>query len=268
MTEAEVGFSRSEMFEEDLAGTAKWPGKRQLFLIWGKASEWPEKVPDDCPEGSLPRRLQDAFAAAKKNNLPKFKWNVAEAREADREGDVLIFPDYVRFRLGNGEADQIQALIDFLCRNTRPTADIEDISGTCAFVCSHVQRDARCGHCGPRLLESVEKLQRSGVQTWKCSHVGGHKYAGNMLVFSGHGCQDDAHWYGYVKPEDVASILDGKAIRSKLWRGQMGLTEEEQKEAFRRAAAVRRAKPILQTAAILVGWLAVVYIVRKVRKTA
>ncbi|KAJ4888240.1 Sucrase/ferredoxin-like family protein [Raphanus sativus] len=71
-----------------------------------------------------------------------------------------------------------------------------------------------------------------------CSHIGGHKYAGNLIVFS----PDSAgnvygHWYGYVTPDDVPAMLDqhiakGEIIQN-LSRGQMRLKpegEEAEKE--------------------------------------
>ncbi|CAK9145125.1 unnamed protein product [Ilex paraguariensis] len=43
------------------------------------------------------------------------------------------------------------------------------------------------------------------------------------------------HWYGYVMPDDVSVLLEqhiGKGeIVDLLWRGQMGLSEEDQKKS-------------------------------------
>jgi (2Fe-2S) ferredoxin len=71
-----------------------------------------------------------------------------------------------------------------------------------------------------------------------CSHIGGHKYAGNLIVFS----PDSAgivsgHWYGYVTPDDVPAMLDqhiakGEIVQN-LSRGGMRLgsqSEEAEKE--------------------------------------
>ena len=57
------------------------------------------------------------------------------------------------------------------------------------FVCTHMKRDARCGVCGPALIESIrDELKRldiadDAVAVRGCSHTGGHKYAGNLLLF-------------------------------------------------------------------------------------
>jgi (2Fe-2S) ferredoxin len=51
------------------------------------------------------------------------------------------------------------------------------------------------------------------------SHVGGHKYAGNLLVYP------EGIWYGYVRPDDAARLvgehLIGGRILTDLHRGTM-----------------------------------------------
>ncbi|KAM1111938.1 hypothetical protein ACFX2I_044874 [Malus domestica] len=56
-----------------------------------------------------------------------------------------------------------------------------------------------------------------------CSHIGDHKCAGNLIVYSpGSDGSITGHWYGYVTPEDVPELLDqhiGKGdIIERLWR--------------------------------------------------
>eukprot|EP01018_Ginkgo_biloba_P024541 Gb_04765 [translate_table: standard] len=117
----------------------------------------------------------------------------------------------------------------------------ETLTGSHIFVCSHGSRDRRCGVCGPVLVRKLkDEIEARGlkghVSVSPCSHIGGHKYAGNLII---HGPNPDGevtgHWYGYVTPDDVPILLDqhiGKGeIVDRLWRGQMGLMAEEQKKA-------------------------------------
>lgn len=65
----------------------------------------------------------------------------------------------------------------------------ENLSGSYVFVCAHNNRDRRCGVCGPVLIEKFKeeiesKDLKSQVSVIACSHVGGHKYAGNIIIFS------------------------------------------------------------------------------------
>jgi hypothetical protein len=86
---------------------------------------------------------------------------------------------------------------------------------TFIFVCSHRVRDDRCGYCGPVLVDLLRAalLQRLGkdasVYVFPCSHVGGHTYAGNVLVYTKHG----GVCFGCFCPTDVDALVG--SIESK-----------------------------------------------------
>ncbi|KAK1318942.1 hypothetical protein QJS10_CPB04g01362 [Acorus calamus] len=118
----------------------------------------------------------------------------------------------------------------------------EKLTGCHVFVCCHGSRDVRCGVCGPELVQRLkEEIVAEGmddeVHVRACSHVGGHKYAGNLIIFGPCGGVAIAgHWYGYVTPDDVPVLVNehirkGKIVH-RLWRGQMGLSVEQQKKIF------------------------------------
>ncbi|GJM86689.1 hypothetical protein PR202_ga02573 [Eleusine coracana subsp. coracana] len=118
----------------------------------------------------------------------------------------------------------------------------EAMKGSYVFVCSHGSRDKRCGVCGPVLIERFrEEINGLGLDgqvfVSASSHVGGHKYAGNVIIFSSDAKGEvTGHWYGYVTPDDVPVLLhkhigQGEIV-DHLWRGQMGLSEEQQKKAL------------------------------------
>jgi len=82
------------------------------------------------------------------------------------------------------------------------------------------------------------------------SHVGGHKFAGNIIIYGGRGsCAASAFtgdWYGCVTAESVARIVeehirDGKVVKDH-WRGRMGLTIEQQKELYPKLGCVSCSK--------------------------
>ncbi|PNS14415.1 Actin patches distal protein 1 [Sphaceloma murrayae] len=125
------------------------------------------------------------------------------------------------------------------------------------LVCSHGGRDARCGVLGPVLIREFEGvLAREGVRVLTeaeaeaeaeaeekgeepgltarvagISHVGGHKFAGNVIVYlprgmRGNGLAGKGVWYGRVEPGHVEGIvretvLGGRVIR-ELFRGGVG----------------------------------------------
>ncbi len=61
---------------------------------------------------------------------------------------------------------------------------------------------------------------------WLTSHVGGHKYAGNVIMYP------SGDWYGNVQSaQDVARVIahqQGGELPANLWRGATGLSKEEQ----------------------------------------
>jgi len=113
----------------------------------------------------------------------------------------------------------------------------EALTGSHIFVCAHNKRDRRCGVCGPALIEKLEveigaRNSKDQIFVSACSHIGGHKYAGNLIIFSADSEGKIAgHWYGYVTPEDVPELLDQHVAKGviidRLWRGQMGLYVEK-----------------------------------------
>ena len=76
----------------------------------------------------------------------------------------------------------------------------EVLTGSHIFVCAHNSRDRRCGVCGPALIEKFkEEIELRGLKddvfVSACSHVGGHKYAGNLIIFSANTeGKVDGHW--------------------------------------------------------------------------
>ncbi|KAI9503050.1 Sucraseferredoxin-like protein, partial [Coemansia spiralis] len=63
------------------------------------------------------------------------------------------------------------------------------------FVCTHGSRDYLCGLHGGKLLEDLralisERNMGKHVAAWSTSHIGGHKFAANAIVYP------RGDWYG------------------------------------------------------------------------
>jgi hypothetical protein len=133
---------------------------------------------------------------------------------------LLIFPDQVSVKIS---IDQVSELVDLLASKQRITpfqnnlglevTELEDMMRV--FVCVHNQRDERCGVLGSRILSSLPTSSRGkpviGVGV---SHVGGHKWAGNMVVYN----EYKAKWFGRVHPGNVVAVLDSD-VSSDTCRG-------------------------------------------------
>jgi hypothetical protein len=104
--------------------------------------------------------------------------------------------------------------------------------------------DIKCAACGPKLVNwlkevAVEKqLGDEDVRVWPCSHVGGHRYAGNALVYPA------GDWWGHINSlEEARALLSYPSTSDhksppheslrKNWRGRIGMNEIEQEELVR-----------------------------------
>lgn len=68
------------------------------------------------------------------------------------------------------------------------------------FVCTNGQRDVCCARFG--LPAYAEMRERLNGRVWQVSHLGGHRFAPNVLVLP------DATLYGRVGPTDVGAFVE------------------------------------------------------------
>lgn len=139
-------------------------------------------------------------------------------------------------------------------------AGVEDVEDVVVLICGHGGRDARCGVLGPVLRNEFEKVLAStghavrtgaravggsssspddedgrvGARVGLISHIGGHKLAGNAIIYVPPGLRTesgDAHplaghgiWYGRVEPRHVdgivrETVLKGNVVKDLLRGG-------------------------------------------------
>ncbi|EJT99493.1 hypothetical protein DACRYDRAFT_55826, partial [Dacryopinax primogenitus] len=100
------------------------------------------------------------------------------------------------------------------------------------YVCTHGARDCRCGTTGVAVFRALKaeagRLGRGGskrVRVREISHVGGHKWAANVLVYP------PGDWYGLIRPGEAGELLarvgEGVGVWAERWRGRMGFGEKE-----------------------------------------
>ncbi|XP_076885134.1 altered inheritance of mitochondria protein 32-like [Bidens hawaiensis] len=224
------GFKRPDMYAEKLTGTAI-AYDRHVILCYKTHELWPSRV-----ESSDAHPLPKVLAGALKAHL----LTICEGRDGTElsDGDVLLFPEMIKYR-GLKEPD-INSFVDEVIVNRKLwSAGVQEtMMGTHVFVCAHSSRDKRCGFCGPILIskfkEEIELRGLDKVSVTACSHVGGHKYAGNLIICNVRDNKVCGHWYGYVTPSDVPELLDnhiGKGeIIDRIWRGQMGVSSAKKSQ--------------------------------------
>ncbi|KAI1798263.1 Sucrase/ferredoxin-like-domain-containing protein [Ganoderma leucocontextum] len=128
------------------------------------------------------------------------------------------------------------------------TVAVEEVEGDgeklFLYVCTHGSRDCRCGDSGGAVARALQReIDRRGlaedVFLGEVAHVGGHKWAANILVYP------SGEWLGSVQDSDVPQIVDELVawhashrhttssisrppLCPRFWRGRMGLDKEEQ----------------------------------------
>lgn len=138
------------------------------------------------------------------------------------------------------------------------------------LVCTHGVHDACCAIRGRPVARALS--EKWPDDTWECSHVGGDRYAANVLV------APDGVYFGEVTPEDAieaVAMLRGGLVAADHLRGYTDLAAPEQfavaevlrrfgpagRHAIQVKSATRRGDRwtvLLECAAPLPGWLEVV----------
>ncbi|KAH7332482.1 hypothetical protein KP509_20G089700 [Ceratopteris richardii] len=210
---ADHGFQRADMYKDPLAGTVHHYEKH-VFLCYKSPKSWPAQL-ETSNDDELPRLFATSLKAKKSVMPKKIRLTITDAAESS-DGDVFIFPDMVKYK--GLTASEIEGFVDEVLVNGSDflSERKETLQGSHIFVCAHERRDMRCGVCGPALIDTFKKeIVDRGITgevfIRSCSHIGGHKYAGNVLIYS----------------PDANNEVSGH------W-GQMGLSEEEQKMVYQK----------------------------------
>lgn len=104
----------------------------------------------------------------------------------------------------------------------RPPLGSDPVAAPRYLVCAHGRRDVCCGRLGRPVRDA---LAAAGADVWEATHVGGHRFAANVLVLP-HGLL-----YGRVDPTSAGRIVDatarGEVVR-ELLRGRSALPQAAQ----------------------------------------
>lgn len=95
------------------------------------------------------------------------------------------------------------------------------------LLCSHRTKDARCGISAPLIKREMERHLRTlgllrdeddqrpgGVGIFFVSHVGGHKFAANVLVYRKK--EEQMIWLARVRPEHCEGIVNHTILNGKV----------------------------------------------------
>jgi hypothetical protein len=196
---------RSEAAGEPLAGTASTI--RTWLLVehagpWGADALRDARIPGHV--GAALRRVQRMWDA-----------RVLLVRRVDRrsEGDVTVLAIDTADAWGGGI--RLARIEEAVAVDPSDRALFEPLEGPIAVVCTHGRRDPCCAERGRPLAQATAAAFPDA--TWESTHVGGDRFAGNLVVFP-HGL-----YFGRVEPERgpevIRAYLEGRIVLD-LFRGR------------------------------------------------
>ncbi|KAI8071892.1 Sucrase/ferredoxin-like-domain-containing protein [Thamnidium elegans] len=141
--------------------------------------------------------------------------------------DIILLPDSII--ISNVTIKRVDALLDYIfgkpCFQTFSTYPCPFSS--LILVCGHGNKDRRCGTVGPMLQNALQQAsmqatkEEGTTQVALVSHLGGHAFAGNLVVYTHNGHR--AIWYGRVTPcyckDIIENTLDDDKVIEDLVRG-------------------------------------------------
>jgi hypothetical protein len=234
-------------YKKQLRGSVA-PYSEHLLIHTG-TSDWPSRIEDDA---RFPLAL-DLKAALKREivkSLPARPANVLVSNSSfAKQGEVTVSLMKSGLHLGLREGQSVQELVDTIL-TPMPSRKLgsddlkaamatkfasSDITEVTVLICGHGARDERCGVMGSLLQDEFkETLSRSNIgvvevpvnnksseqqsssaRVGLISHIGGHIFAGNVIIYIPKTKQYESHplagmgiWYGRVEPRHVEGITE------------------------------------------------------------
>ena len=181
---------------------------RIRWLLVEDRSAWGDKAVRDV--------MGAAFeASAKEHGVRPL---LVRRREGDPAGDVqrrLVLVDTATREAATRTIGDLAALTIEEIADAPIAGFGEPLDGPLFLVCTNGKRDACCALRGRALMAALSA--EHGARTWECTHLGGHRFAGNLV------CLPDGIVYGRVSPADgprlaaayLAGSLDPEHLRGR-----------------------------------------------------
>ena len=199
---------------EPMLGTAV---EVDVWLLLEYKTAWKPKALEDNDLALRTRDWLDRTLAAVAESGRKARAQFIRRPELDTDETTLFIGEegtLKRFRsLGY---DELQGL-------ELDSPRFEEVPETHYFVCTNGQRDLCCARYGLPAYAELRALV--GSRAWQTTHLGGHRFAPNVLVLS------QGAIYGRVFPEKVADFvetIEAGALSTDHLRGRSAYSPEAQ----------------------------------------
>ena len=99
-----------------------------------------------------------------------------------------------------GSVDDVRGL-DLGALGEGRSPGLDPYAGPLVAVCTHGRHDACCAELGRPVALALAR-SRHAADVWECSHIGGDRFAGNLLVLP------RGLYYGRVDPDAALAVVD------------------------------------------------------------
>lgn len=212
MSENRSCSSISSSVNEQLFGTA--PTVDHWFLIEYNKN-W---AYDAFLSSDIPRMVKD-YVLNESQNIVNSRIQLIKKDDINNDGPRFYYVNSSEFSptLYEFELNQYVDILDIdLVRLSEQQGYEENKSEKkLALVCSHGTHDKCCGTLGVPVYNLLK--EKSNIDVWRTSHVGGHRFAANMIMLP------EGIYYGRVNSSNLEEVIehhDKNEIYLDCYRGR------------------------------------------------
>ncbi|KAE8382893.1 Sucrase/ferredoxin-like-domain-containing protein [Aspergillus bertholletiae] len=206
-----------------------------VLVATGK-SDWTERVENE--KGSLMEAFDRSSNQSKHGRMMVSASNLSNPihetngdHQATQGTTVLLLPSFTF--VDSVTTGDVRHLVDSFIDAPKGQPVASQLpSRPCPYdyvvlLCSHRRRDARCGITAPLIKKELERHLRphglyrdadderpGGVGIFFVSHVGGHKFAANVLIYRKQA--EQMIWLARVKPEHCEGVVNYTILQGKV----------------------------------------------------
>jgi len=208
---------------EPLAGTAPF-ARHFVFITWPK-KYWQYEALE--AKGGFPQGLKKWMKEQSEINGKISIRLVSRAGLSQDKVEIYIYPE--KYCYSNVLPSQIPSVLESYFQD-EITADFSPaaIEGEQIFICTHGRHDKCCAKFGQELAHKMRyhvSRQKTAIEVWDSSHLGGHRFAPTMLDFP------TGRAYGHLSPDEVPNYLASRKatqVYGAAYRGSVFLSGLEQ----------------------------------------
>ena len=208
---------------EPLAGTATF-AKHFVFISWPK-KYWQYEALE--AKGGFPQGLKKWMKEQSKVNGKISIRLASRAGLTDDKVDIFIYPEKCCY--SNVFPHEIPAVLEshFQDGKTSSSSAVK-IEQEQIFICTHGRHDKCCAKFGQELADKMRyhvSRQKTAVDVWESSHLGGHRFAPTMIDFPA------GRAYGQLSPDEITKFLECRKVGQvygSAYRGSVFLSDLEQ----------------------------------------